>query len=66
MTINWVRGDENKKSILSNFFSIESTPKISDLRHEKFNSSSQEHHRGVNSFDNENFDNENFCFTLWV
>ena len=45
-----------KKSILSNFFSIESTSKISDLRHEKLNFSSQEHHRGVNSFDNENWE----------
>ena len=43
-----------KKSILSNFFSIESTSKISDLRHKKLNFSSQKHHRGVNSFDNEN------------
>ena len=45
-----------KKSILSNFFSIEPTSKISDLRHEKLNFSSQEHHRGVNSFDNENWE----------
>ena len=44
-----------RKSILSNFLSVESTSKIFDLRYEKLNFSSQEHHRGVNSFDNENF-----------
>ena len=45
-----------KKLILSNFFFIESTSKISVLRHEKLNFSWQEHHRDVNSFDNENWE----------
>ena len=40
-----------KKSILSNFFSIESTSKISHLRYEKLNFFSQNHRIVVNFFD---------------
>ena len=45
-----------KKSILSNFFSIESTSKISHLRYEKLNFSSQNHRIDVNFFDYENWE----------
>ena len=43
-----------KKSILSNIFSIESPSKIFHRRYKKLSFPSQEHHRGIHSFDYEN------------